>query len=214
MFVADRIDDLLNYIMEDMSDESAWNNFEDVLGKFDSDQYYDDNCLNTDAESWGEAAGVADDIEEMAASLVDLIREEFSQWIHAIDFGCALPCFELNIGAMYLSFNYTSTLESVYGIPSNNIKYLHGKAGGGCDLIFGHGKRVEYEPEQDENGDSNRHMYTDAENAARIVLASLYKNVEGIIQRDLNYFRSLSKVSKVIVIGHSLNNIDLLTFEK
>ena len=41
---------------------------------------------------------------------------------------------------LYVSFNYTDTLEQVYGIPEERILYIHGKAVRGDNLIFGHCK--------------------------------------------------------------------------
>ena len=39
---------------------------------------------------------------------------------------------------MFLNFNYTDTLEKVYGIPASNILYIHGNALRGNNLILGH----------------------------------------------------------------------------
>ena len=41
---------------------------------------------------------------------------------------------------LYISFNYTDTLERVYGIPDNKILYFHGKASRSDNLIYGHDK--------------------------------------------------------------------------
>jgi len=208
-----RMDEFFDYINRDLSDESVWNNFEEILGDFDDDQYYDDTCLNTQAESWGEAAGVADDISESATILIELVKKEFSTWIDGIDYGAARKILKFEQDTYYFSFNYTSSLEVIYGINKNRIKYIHGSAESYDDLIFGHGRVIIEEPELDENGDSNRHPYTDAKSAAKIPLYALRKNVEEIIQNESAYFKSLSSIKSITVIGHSLNDIDMPYFD-
>lgn len=210
----DRIDDYLNYLKIDMSDDSAWSRFEEVLGYFNGDQYYDDNCDNREAESWSEAAGVADEIAEAAENLVDLVKSEFYDWVKEINLNNTNQKTHLDPSALYLNFNYTSTLQIVYKIPNERIEHIHGHVDAGSDLIFGHGMSIEEESEIDENGDSNRHPYTDAENAAQIPLYTLKKKVFEIMESKAAFFNSLSQIDKVVVIGHSLNDIDLPYFNE
>lgn len=94
------------------------------------------------------------------------------------------------------------------------IFHIHGKADRYDDLIFGHGETMEEMPELDENGDSNRTMFSDAEAAAKRPFYALQKPVDDVLNEHMSLFRSLSSIQKIIVIGHSLNKIDLPYFEE
>ena len=73
---------------------------------------------------------------------------------------------------------------------------------------------MEEEPELDENGDSNRTMFSDAEGAAKFPFYALQKPVNEVIARYSGFFLSLSDIATIRVIGHSLNEIDLPYFKE
>lgn len=73
---------------------------------------------------------------------------------------------------------------------------------------------MEEESELDENGDSNRTMFSDAEGAAKYPFYALQKPVSETINANIKFFDSLEGFSTINVIGHSLNDIDLPYFEE
>lgn len=81
-------------------------------------------------------------------------------------------------------------------------------------LIFGHGTLREEEPEFDENGESNRTMFTDSEGAAKYPFYAFKKPVSEFVKSNQSYFKALCGVKKIVVMGHSLNNIDLPYFQE
>lgn len=209
-----KLPDLERYFDFDLNDDAMWRDFENKLGDFDNRIFFACHCLNDQCESWGEAQGVADDIGEQADSLVGKISEAFQGWIESIDISAVRPVFPLRADAAYITFNYTSVLQDVYKIPSCQINHIHGKVSECEMLVFGHGKEIEEEPELDENGDSTRTMYTDAESAAKYPLHALKKNVLDVIRNNFDWFTGLSRIHTVVVLGHSLNDIDLPYFQK
>ncbi|MCY1456298.1 Bacteriophage abortive infection AbiH [compost metagenome] len=92
--------------------------------------------------------------------------------------------------------------------------HIHGRSDAYDDLIFGHGETREEEPERDENGDSNRTMFSDAESAAKYPFYALQKPVSDVIKNNRAFFDSLGDYSTISIIGHSLNDIDLPYFEE
>ncbi|CED57348.1 putative uncharacterized protein [Aliivibrio wodanis] len=86
--------------------------------------------------------------------------------------------------------------------------HIHGRATTRDELIFGHGEYIVELAEFDEDGESTYDMFTDAEEAARYPLYALKKPVDDILKRHENYFKQLSNVEEIIIIGHSLNTID------
>lgn len=75
---------------------------------------------------------------------LDSVREaislKFTEWVKTLDGVKIMKRIELPEACLYISFNYTDTLERVYGIKENRIVYIHGKASRGDELIYGHGK--------------------------------------------------------------------------
>ncbi len=99
-------------------------------------------------------------------------------------------------------------------IPRDRIFYIHGKAKDeGEDIVVGHNSILEELPELDDNGDSNRTMFTDSENEAKSLFNKLKKPVDEIIYQNQALFESIKAVKDIFVLGHSLNEIDLPYFE-
>lgn len=96
----------------------------------------------------------------------------------------------LNNGDGFLNFNYTMTLEKVYGIDSSLICHIHGKVGDDYDdIFFGHGDRSEV-PETINSigadlylGDLKRELRKDTDKALnrhRDFFAKIATNIETI----------------------------------
>ena len=80
--------------------------------------------------------------------LREQIVASFQEWVRAISLDGLSKMMDLSAAELYISFNYTDTLERVYGIPERKILYIHGKALRGDKLVFGHNKS-HYEIERD-----------------------------------------------------------------
>lgn len=78
----------------------------------------------------------------------DEITKSFTEWIKTLDTTSLKTCVRLPDAGLYVSFNYTDTLERVYGVDENRILYIHGKALRDAKLIYGHGKN-QFELERD-----------------------------------------------------------------
>jgi adenylate cyclase len=73
---------------------------------------------------------------------------------------------------------------------------------------------MEEEPDFDENGDSNRTMFSDAEGSAKSIFFAFQKQTDEIIKQNRKFFESLRDVMDIETIGHSLNEIDLPYFKE
>jgi len=111
-----------------------------------------------------------------------------------------------------MTFNYTSTLESVYKIPKKNITYLHNKAENqSSTLIIGHNRRIKSlnDPRAAEDADPrvwNGNIAVDK------YFFSTYKQTNEIIAKNSSWFRALRSVKEIILLGHSLSDVDLPYF--
>jgi hypothetical protein len=216
-FAACHLDELEQYLILEPSSETPWNNFEANLGKFDGSIFYDThNFIDVSDESFkpSMAYGLEDDLTEQADNLVDSIQSQFYEWIESIPIEDAEAKFGFRLPGRFISFNYTSLLQTVYKIPDDLVFHIHGSVNKYDDLIFGHGESIEEVTELDENRDSNRTIFTDAQGAAKYPFYAFQKPVDDILNRNLGYFESLNSVDVVVVIGHSFNEIDIPYIKK
>ena len=217
IFARNELEDFEQYLRLNSDAESLWNDFEATLGHYDWQSFYGtNNFLDVQDEAFrpSMAFGLQDDLTEQTDNLVAEIKSQFQTWIESIELDDAVKKFDPVSQARFLSFNYTSVLQRIYGIHDDSIFHIHGNVSRYDDLTFGHGDSLEEEPELDENGDSNRTMFTDAENAAKYPFYAFQKPVNDIIDNNLDYFEGLRSIDIVVVIGHSLNDIDVPYFRK
>lgn len=203
------LDEIPSYFDLDNSDY-PWSDFESKLGTFDWRGFYDDNDFSdilAEDFRFSEAYSLEDDLTEQTEELCQNLEELFSEWIESIDVSKATAKYSFPPGSRFITFNYTETLQLVYGIDDSRILHIHGKANK-TELIFGHGVQLVDEPEQDENGDSNRSIFTDAENAAKSLLARLQKQTTQVIVNHRSFLECLVGLSEIIVMGHSLADVD------
>ncbi len=194
-----------------------WSDFENNLGDYDWQTVFQEQELpDFQSESFKPSMmyGLEDGITEQTESLVSEITEEFETWIYTIDVGLANPKITFEPDSIFLSFNYTSTLQTVYGIDHDSIKHIHGNVDVNEPLIFGHCETREEESEIDEEGNSNRTMLSDSESAARRPFYAFKKPVEDILERFSSWMNSLDDVDAFVILGHSLNRVDIPYFKK
>lgn len=216
-FAKQLLDDIEDYYSFEIAHSGPWHNFENSLGSFDWEYFYDaHNHIDVTSESFrrSEVYGLEDDLTEQADNYVEAIKESFREWIEGIDVSVANKKLTFPQNAKFITFNYTSTLQSIYGISDEKVFHIHGQSEKYDELIFGHSVTMEEEPELDENGDSNRTMFSDAQGAAKYPFYAFQKPVSEVIENNLEFFESVEDVREIVVIGHSFNNIDLPYFKK
>lgn len=164
-------------------------------------------------------------IKEVLAFSSD-ISYYFSQWIQNIDTRVftRVSSEVINAKSKFLTFNYTDTLESSYGIPEEQIVYIHGKALRGDKLIVGHHDTSLIEEEEVEEfwSEEERELYyqnyaedvriTEAKEIIKNYFKHTYKDSTSIIKKNQNFFNSLRMINEIYIFGHSLSMIDFEYF--
>ena len=133
----------------------------------------------------------------------------------------------------FINFNYTKTLENLYGVSPKKILHIHGCVDSDEDFILGHGKDFQEiykmnhvespkptvslsEEEMSEYYDSifgsQEHEKLALESAIRGIF-SQKKPVHDIIRKNIQYFESIKVVRIVYVYGLSLSDVDMPYFE-
>lgn len=216
-FAKDTLDELESYFHIDVAQGGPWHDFENSLGTFDGELFYeahDNSDVAAEDFRTSEADSLKDELTEQADNLVDTIRELFHAWIEGIDISVVSKKMQFDLNDRFLTFNYTSTLQLVYGIDVDNIFHIHGRSDDFDELVFGHRETMEEKPELDENGDSNRTLFSDAESASEYPFYAFQKPVDDLIAKNREYFESLRDITEIRVLGHSLNEIDLPYIKK
>lgn len=195
-----------------------WTDFESDLATFDWKFFFDTiNNIDLNDENFRSSYvyGLEDEIAQATDDLINKIKEIFGEWLNQIYLDIIKKMIILEEDAFFISFNYTLTLEDKYLIPRDRILHIHGDIETDISaLIFGHNDELSKLPEIDKHGDSTRTMFSDSENASRYPFYALQKPVSEIIKSNKDFFKKIKNVHTIIVIGHSLNLIDLPYFRE
>lgn len=220
--------DLYEKISKYIPADDLWNCFEDALGNVDIDRLKDDNScylLGYGDDNWRDSAH--HDYQYMINEELDFTDDIvywFFRWIDTINTHVASKSeFARLFSAedVFLTFNYTDTLETVYGIPENRIKYIHGKAGRDRQLVLGH-HNEEYFTEPIDRNKMTEEEYEnyceymsgidvreqEADEYIEAYFRRTFKDTSAIIDANRGFFNSLSNVGEIYILGHSLSYID------
>lgn len=218
--------------------EDLWADFENALAKFNaeamSSSFMVDTWLDT-CEAYDEDAGLAEfymAIEGAANPIMTVVRElprRFRMWVESLKIGTAdrpLKCLFQN--GKVLCFNYTEFVEELYGVSEENVCYIHGcrrkKKGFPKEkLVLGHlpGASEDAFDYPDKSrwhkNPQKRGLVLAAQNHVLDLIADcdeeLTKHSTEIIARHKGFFEGLSGIRDIIVIGHSLSQVDWEYFE-
>lgn len=176
--------------------------------------------------------------KEMADELLHDLRVSLHGWINGIKAPSDYHSYRLPVDteAHFLVFNYTTFLESHYGIEREQINYIHGrKTDKWQDIVLGHGedndaifdkwwKRRYGYPVRNKKGkkyyrrDAIYHAYQDEAylpeyemitEAVENYYQEAQKPVGKILKEQDAYFHSLSDICHIYVWGYSFANVDM-----
>lgn len=195
-----------------------WSDFEENLGNLDDDllREYGLNYLEDyGCDNWRDA--FHHDYQYELSNVIDRIinglRKHFLIWLSQISFEhVTQQGILLDHDAFYLTFNYTHTLEKIYNIPKHNIIHIHGTFTGkeNDEIIFGHGGHPYLIGKDIEDP-----RIEEGERIIKDYFEKTTKPVKQIIHRNKKFFyKMITEVTKLTIIGHSMNNIDYPYFHR
>ena len=209
-----------------LTPEDIWADFEDALAHFNVDMManpdiigmwlddYDAYSQESAADYFAAIGAAVLPMEEIAMDL----PKRFRQWVETL----AVATDDRPLGSIIwkdgkvLDFNYTEFIETLYGVPKDNVCYIHGcrrkeKYHPKEALILGHrpgASDAAYDSvEWKEPKNYKSAMVSVAqEEAIREISAydkELTKDCDEIIKNHAAFFDSLKDIEQVICIGHS-----------
>lgn len=190
---------ILYALINEVSNDSNWSDFEECLGKLNYQEVLD--LVEEDEEKpFHYYYNLEDITRDLGTSLLLTISSTFSEWVEQIDISTVNRKYAFFNDDLFLTFNYTSVLEDVYGISEDNICHLHGSCADGF-CITGHGNNERPFDEYDDIVSYEINSIHD----------SLRKNVEKIYSDNYLFFKKIydSKISEIVFFGFAFGDVDL-----
>lgn len=197
-----------------------WGHFEERLADFDADTLVENSeqfIVSYGADDWSDAYhhDYAYELERVVGALSQGLLAALAQWIRQIVIPApatlTASMARIDRSARFINFNYTNTLQQLYGVPDTHVWHIHGSAAGADPLILGHGWRPKPPETHSARLDPEREDTRVIEGAAIIdrYFERSFKPTQRIIADNDARFASLSDFDDVRVLGHSLSDVDL-----
>lgn len=201
-----------------------WSELEQALAQLDADQLVENlgHFMGSyGADDWSDS-GHHDfqyEVENVVERLSTGLRTRFAEWVR----GLPIPTretaprllFKLDRQALFLTFNYTDTLSAMYGVHPQHILFIHGCAAQPDDeLVLGHAwnplsRRSLNDHPGIEDVDTR---LVEAHSIIDDYFSATFKHSAELIARHGSFFKALSDVEEVVVLGHSLLAVDAAYF--
>lgn len=209
----DTVDRWIKIVNIELADD--WKNLEKSFEYVDYD-YIDELCSSFihsyKEEKWSDS--FHHDYQYEISKYLDMILNSDTNlraWLNSVYKKCKKK-LRLEKNALYLTFNYTDTLEDVYCIEKNNICHIHGDMNSNDKLVLGHANpNILLEMEKLFYDDDIRII--EGKRLLNDSKQNSYKNSEGLIKENMNFFKKCKNVKNIYIIGHSADAIDTVDFK-
>lgn len=215
-YVAKNDKELYDAIEEYIPAGDEWNELESALGEIDYELILQNSemfLVTYNTEDWSDAYhhDYQYEVDKITRMLSARLKEQFADWVKGINIADAYNSEQyippIPRESLYFSFNYTNILQQIYAVPDAQIMHIHGNCSYDEDLILGHSFRVEKSlnpyigPDQDIR-------IAEAYDSIDKYFGNTFKPSKDIIKEENVFFSSLKNVDEVIVLGHSLAEVD------
>lgn len=204
--------------------QEDWSDLERALADMDVDALIDNlgHFMGSyGAEDWSDA-GHHDfqyEVQNAVERLSTGLRLRFADWIRKLPIPTAETAQKqlatLDTDALFFSFNYTNTLSSLYRVPPERILFIHGCADmAEDDLVLGHAWHPQTRKSLNDRPDVEE-IDTRLMEANEIIddyFSATFKHSADLIAQHRSFFDALTDIEQVIVLGHSLSDVDAAYF--
>lgn len=200
-------------------DDMFWAEFEDRLASFDSEtlvEHASTFLLGYGHPEWRDSANhhYQNEIDAVVRTISKTMRARFEEWIRQLKIPRAQEIASLvpiDKDAIFLNFNYTASLQQIYGVSEAQIKFIHGSAEHSAELVLGHGWKQPSSPDPyriASNPEDADIREVQGQSIIDRYFADTFKPTDAIIARNRGFFQALSTVDTVRVMGHSVSEVD------
>lgn len=201
---------LFYLINEAEGDTEEWNSIESSLGNLNFSEAFDwlDDIRDKDGDiNYFHTASRNNEIASKLVIPTKTIQQLFRDWVNTINVDLAKPKKDfqelVDTQDYFLTFNYTDTLQDIYGIEENNIRHIHGRQF--SEIFFGHGNT---------NDRTEEYMrdYIGSEDGLSEINRQLRKKVEKALENNLDFFDELqgASIEKIYSYGFSFSKVDTI----
>ena len=231
----------LTQVYNDAEDNKWWKDFENSLALLNI-SYYANKKGNLYDPEYIKEGSIKEKTEYASQKVIEefdkikeSLRQDFQVWLSEVYENCTkdkkirFP----SEGSIFLTFNYTKTLEDIYKIDAKRVYHIHGVIDDKESMIVGHGlgeeelndmlKSQELRIGEVWNKKLNRmtrlqivtpmHKELAALSSLESIV-SLKKDVEGCIEKNQQFFNDIFDVERIYVFGFSFSSIDMPYLEK
>lgn len=221
----------------DRGEHPLWCEFESNLSKLNSQAVLDaftDYLPNIGEPNFRDRDWHAFDIEmqRILENLTDGLFAQFKSFISQVKYPKLNKdeILQLCNDALFINFNYTNTIERYYGTKNSKILYIHGNVSlPGDKFILGHGvdsknfEEHQAEPPTDVideeldqwyqyMSDNYDYAYESGKQTLNRYFTHSFKNTKEVISSGQTFFSKLNAVNEIIIVGHSLSEVDMPYF--
>ena len=203
-----------------------WSDLEDALAALDVDTVIE-NLIgfrpSYAADDWRDS-GHHDfqfEVDRVVRQLSMELRSVFARWVRQVEVPdlANMPqvhrLTSIDRSASFLTFNYTSTLADLYGVPLERTLHIHGASSDDDqELILGHGWNPAMRKSLNDRPDIED-LDTRMIEAHQILdqyFSATFKPSQQLIAQHQEFFKALDAVTQVTVLGHSLSDVDVEYF--
>ena len=231
----------LTQVYDDAENNNWWRDFENSLAQLNINYYankkgnlYDPEYIK-DGSIEDKTKYASQKVIEEFDKIKESLRPDFQKWLsEAYEKRSKEKKIQFpSEGSIFLTFNYTKTLEDIYEIDVKRVYHIHGVIYDKDCMEFGHGlgedelndmlKSQELRIGEVWNKKLNRmtrlqivtpkHKELAALSSLESIV-SLKKDVEGCIEKNQQFFNEILDVERIYVYGFSFSSIDMPYLEK
>lgn len=197
-------------------DNPRWSSLEESLGIEWDDLCYE-TLEHTHPDLTEDNPGWDDfwiDLNMRLKYLKKLTRDRFREWVESIDVSNVKAVLDLPDTASFITFNYTPTLEYVYGVRPDRILHIHGR-------VLDKNELLQFDS-PDNNPNEFQKMLEDkygmddfyGATIQQVVTvacdrcADTWKNIVGNYDALNLFLDTLTKINTVIIMGNSFDKVD------
>jgi hypothetical protein len=219
-FVREHDPGLLKAVEDYLPADEKWTDLESALAGIDVDSIVDDLehfMTPYGADEWSDSGH--HDFQYEVGRIVECLSKElrcrFGQWIRQLPIPTPATALQrlrtIDPTACFLSFNYTSTLLELYGVPDTHVLHIHGRADRpDNDLILGHAWSPQERRSLNDRPDIEEldTRLIEAHSILDGYFSTTFKPSARLIQENRPFFERLNEVEEVWVLGHSISQVD------